>query len=83
METLCRLRSLHSGLSPAVLRDLRWPEISEDAFCQCWRTLLTDLQPGHRAMLYDAMLEVMLMSVFCKVTFVVTSFRKNTNPQPV
>lgn len=63
MEKLCRLKPLHSGLSPAVLRDLQWPEISAAAHCQCWRTLLTDLNPGHRAMLYNAMQEV-LLSVF-------------------
>lgn len=61
MEKLCRLRPLHSGFSPAVLRDLQWPEISEAAHCQCWRTLLTELKPGHRAMLYNAMQEVMLL----------------------
>lgn len=65
VEKLCRLKALHSGLSPAVLRDLQWPEISEAAHCQCWRTLLTELKPGHRAMLYNAMQEVtVLLSVF-------------------
>lgn len=62
MEKLCRLKPLHSGLSPAVLRDLQWPEISEAAHCQCWRTLLTELKPGQRAMLYNAMQEVMVLS---------------------
>ncbi|XP_053177657.1 stereocilin [Scomber japonicus] len=57
MEKLCRLKPLHSGLSPAVLRDLQWPEISETAHCQCWRALLTELKPGHRAMLYNALQE--------------------------
>ncbi|XP_070759951.1 stereocilin [Enoplosus armatus] len=59
MEKLCRLKPLHSGLSPAVLRDLQWPEISEAAHCQCWRMLLTELKPGHRAMLYNAMQEAL------------------------
>ncbi|XP_044213565.1 stereocilin [Thunnus albacares] len=59
MEKLCRLKPLHSGLSPAVLRDLQWPEISETAHCQCWRALLTELKPGHRAMLYNAMQEAL------------------------
>ncbi|XP_036951641.1 stereocilin [Acanthopagrus latus] len=59
MEKLCRLKPLHSGLSPAVLRDLQWPEISEAAHCQCWRTLLTELKPGQRAMLYNAMQEAL------------------------
>ncbi|KAM7406187.1 hypothetical protein PAMP_000580 [Pampus punctatissimus] len=59
MEKLCRLKPLHSGLSPAVLIDLQWPEISETAHCQCWRALLTDLKPGHRAMLYNAMQEAL------------------------
>ncbi|XP_045888819.1 stereocilin [Micropterus dolomieu] len=60
MEKLCRLKALHTGLSPAVLsRDLQWPEISEAAHCHCWRTLLTELKPGHRAMLYNAMQEAL------------------------
>ncbi|XP_029282086.1 LOW QUALITY PROTEIN: stereocilin [Cottoperca gobio] len=56
-ETLCTLKPLLSGLSPAVLKDLQWPEISEAAHCQCWRTLLNELKPGLRAMLYNAMQE--------------------------
>ncbi|XP_051236397.1 stereocilin isoform X2 [Dicentrarchus labrax] len=59
MEKLCKLKPLHSGLSPAVLRDLQWPEISEAAHCQCWRAMLTELKPGHRAMLYNAMQEAL------------------------
>ncbi|XP_026175975.1 stereocilin [Mastacembelus armatus] len=59
MEKLCRLKPLHSGLSPAVLRDLQWPELNEDTHCQCWRTFLTELKPGHRAMLYSAVQEVL------------------------
>lgn len=58
VEKLCKLKPLHSGLSPEVLADLHWSGISEDALCQCWRTLLTDLKPGHRSWLYDAMQEV-------------------------
>lgn len=76
MEKLCRLKPLHPGLSPAVLRDLQWSEISEAAYCQCWRTLLTELKPGHRAMLYNAMQEVMvLLSVFntSHITFLIFS----------
>ncbi|XP_068435116.1 stereocilin [Clinocottus analis] len=57
MEKLCRLKPLLSGLSPAVLKDLHWPEISDAAHCQCWKMLLTELKPGHRAMLYNAMQE--------------------------
>ncbi|KAK1891401.1 Stereocilin [Dissostichus eleginoides] len=56
---LCRLRPLFSGLSPAVLRDLQWPEISEAAHCQCWRTMLIELKPAHRAMLYNGMQEAL------------------------
>ncbi|XP_071344411.1 stereocilin [Trachinotus anak] len=59
MEELCRLKPLHSGLSPAVLRDLQLAEIGEAAHCQCWRTLLTELKPGHRAMLYNTMQEAL------------------------
>ncbi|XP_059202385.1 stereocilin [Centropristis striata] len=59
VEKLCRLKPLLSGLSPAVLKDLQWPEIRGAAHCQCWRTLLTELKPGHRALLYDAMQEAL------------------------
>ncbi|XP_074475063.1 stereocilin isoform X1 [Sebastes fasciatus] len=59
VEKLCRLKPLLSGLSPAVLKDLQWPDISEAAHCQCWTTLLTELKPGHRAMLYNAMQEAL------------------------
>ncbi|XP_022061624.2 stereocilin [Acanthochromis polyacanthus] len=59
LEKLCRLKPLHFGLSPAVLRDLQWPEISEAAHCRCWRMLLTELKPGHRAMLYNAVQEAL------------------------
>ncbi|KAF3832585.1 hypothetical protein F7725_026250 [Dissostichus mawsoni] len=59
VDQLCRLRPLFSGLSPAVLRDLQWPEISEAAHCQCWSTMLIELKPGHRAMLYNAMQEAL------------------------
>nr|XP_043885418.1 stereocilin [Solea senegalensis] len=60
VEHLCRLKLLLSGLSPAVLRGVQWSEISEPVHCRCWTTLLAELKPGHRAMLYDAMQEVVL-----------------------
>ncbi|XP_061600071.1 stereocilin [Cololabis saira] len=59
VEKLCRLEPLHDGLSPAALRDLRWSEISEAAHCPCWKTLLTELKPGQRAMLYTALQEAL------------------------
>ncbi|XP_061102858.1 stereocilin [Conger conger] len=52
MDTLCRLKPLLPGLSPTALRDLTWPGPGEGPNCQCWRPLLADLQPAHRAMLY-------------------------------
>ncbi|XP_029354317.1 stereocilin [Echeneis naucrates] len=61
VEKLCRLKTLYSGLSSAVLRDLQWSEISETSHCQCWKTLLTELKPGHRAMLYNVMQEAQLL----------------------
>ncbi|XP_069030487.1 stereocilin [Embiotoca jacksoni] len=77
LEKLCRLKPLHSGLSPAVLRHLQWPEISEAAHCHCWRTLLTELKPAHRAMLYSAMQEAphtdlgnMTQQINCLLPFV-------------
>ncbi|KAM6943343.1 stereocilin [Xenentodon cancila] len=59
VEKLCRLKPLHDGLSPAALRDLQWSEISEVAHCPCWKTLLTELKPGQRAMLYTALQEAL------------------------
>lgn len=59
VEKLCKLTPLHSGLSPDVIADLHWSGISEDALCQCWRTLITDLKPGQRSWLFDATQEVM------------------------
>ncbi|XP_077569515.1 stereocilin [Stigmatopora nigra] len=59
LEILCRLKPLHSGLSPLVLRGLRWSEISQTARCQCWDGVLTELKPGHKAMLYHAMQEAL------------------------
>lgn len=61
MESLCRLRPLHSGLSPAVFRDLQWADISESGLCQCWMMTLNQLKPGHRALLYSALQEVMMV----------------------
>ncbi|CAJ1049138.1 stereocilin [Xyrichtys novacula] len=59
MEKLCRLKPLHGGLSPAVLSDLQGTEIMEAAHCPCVRSLLTELKPGHRAILYSAMQEAL------------------------
>ncbi|XP_068173270.1 stereocilin [Antennarius striatus] len=59
MEELCKLKPVLSGLSPAVLRNLKWTEVSERTDCSCWRTLLMELKPGHRAMLYDALKEAL------------------------
>ncbi|XP_041634601.1 stereocilin-like [Cheilinus undulatus] len=61
VEKLCRLKPLLCGLSPAVLRDLQWAEISQAAHCQCLKMLLNELKPGHRAMIYNAVLEVMVL----------------------
>ncbi|XP_015224475.1 PREDICTED: LOW QUALITY PROTEIN: stereocilin-like, partial [Cyprinodon variegatus] len=58
VENLCRLKPLLSGLFPAVLRNLHWSDFSEE-HCPCWRTLQTDLKPGHRAMLFNAMQEAL------------------------
>lgn len=58
MDTLCRLKPLLHGLSPAVLRGIHWSEISGTTHCQCWSTLLADLKPAHRAMLHRALQEV-------------------------
>ncbi|XP_041847316.1 stereocilin-like [Melanotaenia boesemani] len=60
VEKLCSLKPLLSGLSPAVLSDLQWSEISKAAHCPCWRALLTDLKPAHRAILYSAIQEALL-----------------------
>ncbi|XP_035274550.1 stereocilin [Anguilla anguilla] len=52
MDTLCKLKPLLPGLSLIALRTLTWPEPGEASLCQCWRPMLVDLQPAHRAMLY-------------------------------
>ncbi|KAM8876756.1 stereocilin isoform 1-T2 [Synchiropus picturatus] len=57
MEQLCQLRPLHSGLSPTVLHGLQWPEIIEPDLCACWSSMLTELKPGQRAMIFNAMQE--------------------------
>ncbi|KAK0150058.1 Stereocilin [Merluccius polli] len=58
METLCRLKPLHPGLSLTVLKNLGWSEISVDAPCQCWRDIVSELRPGQRAMVYTALQEM-------------------------
>ncbi|KAK5873907.1 hypothetical protein PBY51_018907 [Eleginops maclovinus] len=59
VDQLCRLKPLFSGLSPTVLKDLQWPEISDAAHCQCWGTMIIEFKPGQRAMLYNAMQEAL------------------------
>ncbi|XP_034143258.1 stereocilin [Esox lucius] len=59
METLCKLKPLLPGLSPAVLRDLHWSPASGTTHCECWRALLADLKPALRAMLYRALQEAL------------------------
>ncbi|XP_072516145.1 stereocilin [Salminus brasiliensis] len=53
-DTLCRLRPLLTGLTPAFLRNLSVPDMMGTSECRCWSSLLTDLQPGHRAMVSSA-----------------------------
>nr|XP_054588123.1 stereocilin [Nothobranchius furzeri] len=59
VDGLCSLKRLHAGLFPAVLSALQWSDISQEAHCLCWRAMLTDLKPGHRAMLYSAVQEAL------------------------
>ncbi|KAF7659084.1 hypothetical protein LDENG_00003550, partial [Lucifuga dentata] len=59
MDQLCRLKPLHLGISPAVLKNLQWPDISESAHCQCWRSFLTELKPGQSAIIFYAMQEAL------------------------
>lgn len=61
VENLCRLRPLHPGLSAAVLKDLQWADVTQSGFCQCWMMTLTQLKPAHRALLYSALQEVMML----------------------
>ncbi|KAJ3594058.1 hypothetical protein NHX12_006390, partial [Muraenolepis orangiensis] len=60
VETLCRLKPLHPGLSLTVLRNLGWSGISAGAPCQCWGSIVSELRPGQRAMVYTALQEVVL-----------------------
>ncbi|KAL1007308.1 hypothetical protein UPYG_G00084780 [Umbra pygmaea] len=59
MDTLCRLKPLLAGLSPAVIRDLHWPQNSGTPHCWCWRDLLADLKPALKAMLHRELREVL------------------------
>ncbi|XP_077084041.1 stereocilin isoform X1 [Siphateles boraxobius] len=52
-NTLCRLKPLFLGLGPSFLRKLVVPESTPD--CRCWSSLLSDLQPAHRAMVHFAL----------------------------
>ncbi|TSL68171.1 Stereocilin [Bagarius yarrelli] len=58
-NTLCQLKPLFSGLAPAFLKNLIVPEVMGTADCQCWNTLLSDLQPAHRAMVHGALEQVL------------------------
>ncbi|KAJ7986178.1 hypothetical protein DPEC_G00348080 [Dallia pectoralis] len=59
MDTLCRLKPLLPGLSPAVLRGLHWSPTSNTTLCQCWRALLADLKPALRAMVHRTLQEAL------------------------
>ncbi|XP_072321516.1 stereocilin [Eucyclogobius newberryi] len=70
LDKLCRLKALHSGLSPAVLRGLQWDNISQSMPCHCLSSLFSELKPGQRAMLYYAVQEALqsnLQSFFKQV----------------
>ncbi|KAK1798014.1 hypothetical protein P4O66_000518 [Electrophorus voltai] len=54
-NTLCQLRPLFPGLAPTFLRNMTVHESVESPDCECWSSLLTDLQPAHRAMVHRAL----------------------------
>ncbi|KAI5609751.1 stereocilin-like [Silurus asotus] len=58
-NTLCRLKPLLRGLAPAFLKTLIVPDSMGMADCQCWSSLLSDLQPAHRAMVHSALQQVL------------------------
>ncbi|XP_066504103.1 stereocilin [Hoplias malabaricus] len=60
-NTLCRLRPLLPGLAPAFLRNLSGPDMMGTSDCTCWSSLLTDLQPAHRAMVHRALKQAQLL----------------------
>ncbi|XP_076880978.1 stereocilin [Brachyhypopomus gauderio] len=66
-NTLCRLRPLFPGLAPTFLRTMTVPESVESLDCDCWSSLLTDLQPAHRAMVHSA-LEQALVHLSANIT---------------
>ncbi|CAL8243225.1 unnamed protein product [Lota lota] len=74
METLCQLKSLHTGLSLAVLKDLDWSEISVGAPCQCWSSIGSELRPAQRAMVYTALQEAVLAGDVVNATHCLSSF---------
>ncbi|XP_027017151.2 stereocilin [Tachysurus fulvidraco] len=58
-NTLCQLKPLFRGLAPAFLKNLIVPDSIGKADCQCWSSLLSDLQPAHRAMVHSALQQVL------------------------
>ncbi|XP_062869517.1 stereocilin [Trichomycterus rosablanca] len=61
-NTLCRLKPLFRGLSPAFLRNLIVPGSEGASDCQCWSSMLRDLQPAHRVMVHGALREALKRS---------------------
>ncbi|XP_062327767.1 stereocilin [Osmerus eperlanus] len=59
MDTLCRLEPILLGQTPSALGGLRWSEIRAATQCRCWRGLLAELTPAHRAILHRALQEVL------------------------
>ncbi|XP_030620966.1 stereocilin [Chanos chanos] len=55
-NTLCRLKPLFPGLGPSVLRRLVVPESTDALECECWSSLLSELQPAHQAMMHNVLL---------------------------
>ncbi|XP_053094140.1 stereocilin [Pangasianodon hypophthalmus] len=58
-NTLCKLKPLFQGLAPAFLKNLTVPDSMGMADCQCWSSLLSDLQPAHRAMVHSALQQLL------------------------
>ncbi|KAK3533942.1 hypothetical protein QTP70_034944, partial [Hemibagrus guttatus] len=58
-NTLCQLKPLFRGLAPDFLKNLIVPDSMRMTDCQCWSSLLSDLQPAHRAMVHSALQQVL------------------------
>ncbi|KAL4641889.1 stereocilin-like [Arapaima gigas] len=59
LDALCRLQPLLLGISPSILKALSGPILGEPTYCQCWTSLLSELQPAQKAILHSRLQEAL------------------------